>query len=62
MSSEKVVREKPIPKEKLKIIEDISNSIKKSRTVLLASCKGLPSRQYHDIKKKLRGKFHLKWH
>jgi len=60
MSSEKVVREKPIPSAKLEEIEEIKEKIGKFRTVLLASCKGLPGLQYHAIKKGLRGKAEVK--
>ena len=58
--TEKVIREKPIPEEKTKNIKELADSMQKFRTVLLASCKGLPSKQYHDIKKKLRGKAEIK--
>jgi large subunit ribosomal protein L10 len=56
ISENKVVREKPIPEEKTKLVKEISDKMKESRTVLIASCKGLPGKQFHDIKKKLRGK------
>lgn len=60
MSSEKVVREKPIPSAKLEEIEELKENIKKFRTVLIASCKGLPGLQYHAIKKDLRGRVEIK--
>ena len=60
MSSEKVIREKPIPSAKLEEIEELKENIKKFRTVLIASCKGLPGLQYHAIKKDLRGKAEIK--
>ena len=60
MSSEKVVREKPIPVAKLEEIKELVEKIGKFRTVLLASCKGLPGLQYHAIKKDLRGKAEVK--
>ena len=60
MSSEKVVREKPIPVAKLEEIKELVGKIGKFRTVLLASCKGLPGLQYHAIKKDLRGKAEVK--
>ena len=56
MSAEKVVREKPIPPAKLGEIGELRENIQKFRTVLLASCRGLPGLQYHAIKKDLRGK------
>lgn len=49
-------REKEVPEYKVKLVGDLINSMKKSKTLLIASTKGLPSSQFHDIKKKLRGK------
>lgn len=49
-------REKPIPEAKLALVKEISAGMKKHKTTLIASCKGLPSSQFHEIKKKLRGK------
>ena len=48
-------RTKPIPEGKIKLVKTLSSQMKKHRTVLIASCKGLPSAQFHAIKKKLRG-------
>lgn len=48
-------RSKPIPKEKIVLVKSLADSMKKYRTVLIASCKGLPSSQFHSIKKSLRG-------
>jgi len=59
MSAEKV-RIKEIPEYKKKIVEDLVNKIKSSKTVLLASTKGLPSSQFNQIKKNLRGKADVK--
>ena len=56
----KVEREKPIPEEKKEIIKNFVENINKHRTVLIASCKGLPGKQFHEIKKKLRGKAEIK--
>ena len=41
---------------KKKIVEKLAEKIRNSRTILIASIKGLPSSQFHSIKKKLRGK------
>jgi large subunit ribosomal protein L10 len=41
---------------KKKLVLNLEEKIKKSKTVLIASIKNLPSSQYQDIKKKLRGK------
>lgn len=49
-------REKEIPEIKLKTVKDIAVRIKKSKTVLIASTKKLPSSQFHEIKKIFRGK------
>lgn len=53
-------REKPIPKEKIVIVKSLADSMKKYRTILIASCKGLPSSQFHAIKKSLRGTADIK--
>ena len=54
------VRIKPIPEYKKKIVDDLADKMKSSKTVLIASTKGLPSGQFHEIKKKLRGKAEIK--
>jgi len=59
-NEEKKIREKPIPEYKLKAVKNISDKIQNSKTVLIASIKGLPSSQFHSIKKKLRGKAEIK--
>jgi large subunit ribosomal protein L10 len=53
---EKKVEKREAPEFKVKIVNDLIKEIKKSKTVLLASTKGLPSSQFHLIKKNLRGK------
>jgi large subunit ribosomal protein L10 len=60
MMSEKIVREKPIPEEKKEAVKEMVEKVSTSRTVLIASCKGLPGQQFHDIKKKLRDKAEIK--
>ena len=55
-----VVREKPIPEEKKEAVKEMVEKVNSSRTVLIASCKGLPGQQFHDIKKKLRDKVEIK--
>lgn len=49
-------REKEIPEYKIKIVGDLVSKIKKSKTLLIASTKNLPSSQFHEIKKNMRGK------
>ncbi len=60
MKKEKPAREKTIPEYKLKLVVEIAEKIKKYRTLLIASTKGLPSSQFHEIKKSLRGKAEIK--
>lgn len=48
-------RDKPIPEEKKKLVAEIAEKMKRSKTVLVASTKGLPASQFQKIKKKLRG-------
>lgn len=46
---------KTVSEEKLRVVKELSEQIKHARTILIASCRGLPSAQFHDLKKKLRG-------
>ena len=60
MSAEKkVLRDKPIPEDKKETVKNLSDNIKNFKTVLIASCKNLPSRQFNEIKKNLRGKYKI---
>ena len=45
----------PIPESKIKLVDEIVAKIKKSKTVLIASTKGLPASQFQKIVKSLRG-------
>jgi large subunit ribosomal protein L10 len=56
----RAIREKGIPEYKIKLVSEIAHKIKEHRTVLIASTKGLPSSQFHEIKKNLRGKADVK--
>jgi large subunit ribosomal protein L10 len=49
------IREKKIPEYKTELVSEIASKIKAHRTFLIASTKGLPSSQFHEIKKNLRG-------
>ncbi len=49
-------RIKSVPEYKLKIVAELAKKMKESTTVLIASTRGLPSSQFHEIKKNLRGK------
>ncbi len=51
---------KTIPEAKLKLVSEIANKIEHSKTLLIASTKGLPSSQFHEIKKNLRGRAEIK--
>ena len=48
-----------VSEEKKKLVVELADKIKKSKTILLASIKGLPSSQYNQIKKDLRGKVEI---
>lgn len=61
MSEQKLIRDKPIPEYKREIVESLKERILNNRTVLIASCKSLPGLQFHEIKKKLRGKAEIKF-
>jgi ribosomal protein L10 len=47
-------REKEIPGYKLKQVKDLENLIRTNKTFMICSIKGLPGKQFQDIKKKLR--------
>ena len=57
---ENTKREKDIPDYKIKLVQEIASKIKSNRTLLIASTKGLPSSQFHEIKKNLRKKAEVK--
>jgi large subunit ribosomal protein L10 len=54
------IRTKEIPEYKVRAVNELAKKIKESNTVLIASTKGLPSSQFHQIKKNLRGKAEIK--
>ena len=45
-----------VSKRKKETVSELVNLIKSKKTILLASIKGIPSSQYQEIIKKLRGK------
>jgi len=53
---EKRIREKPIPKKKLRAVEELIDLFKNKKTILIASIKNIPASQFQEITKKLRGK------
>ncbi|MDO8509240.1 MAG: 50S ribosomal protein L10 [Nanoarchaeota archaeon] len=46
----------PKLEEKKKLVSEFAKKMKSSKTILIASTKGLPSSQFHSIKKNFRGK------
>jgi large subunit ribosomal protein L10 len=56
----KQIVKKEVPEYKLKIVNELVSKMKKSKTILVASTKGLPSSQFHLIKKNFRGKAEIK--
>jgi large subunit ribosomal protein L10 len=54
------VEKREVPEYKIKLVAELIDMIKKHRTLLLASTRGLPSSQFHEIKKSLRGKAVIK--
>lgn len=60
MNSQAQMRDKPVPEGKVLLVKEIAQKIKSHKTILVASCKSLPGKQFHEIKKKLRGKAEVK--
>ncbi len=50
------IREKAIPTYKIERVAQLTKAISTHQTLLIASTRKLPSSQFHEIKKKLRGK------
>jgi len=48
--------EKKVSKKKIETVRKLVGLIKDSETIMIASIKNLPSRQFQDLRKKLRGK------
>src|SRR3989344_5101700 len=53
-------RDKAVPESKKQLVAEIVEKIKKNKTLFIASTKGLPSSQFQQIKKNLRGKAEVK--
>ncbi|MFH1608095.1 MAG: 50S ribosomal protein L10 [archaeon] len=49
-------RENPIPEYKKKTVNELAELVKNKKTILIASIKNIPSSQFQEIVKKLRGK------
>ena len=63
MAKEKKItkaRTKEVPEYKLKLVSELAGKMKKSKTILIASTNKLPSSQFHEIKKNLRGKAEIR--
>lgn len=60
MTETQKIREKEVPAEKIKLVKELASQIKNNKTLLIASTKKLPSSQFHEIKKNLRGKAEIK--
>ncbi len=54
------VKTSSVSESKKRLVKEIALMMQRNRTVLLASSKGLPGMQFHEIKKKLRGAAELK--
>ena len=52
----KSTREKPIPEDKVRLVDELAHKMQSSRTIFVASIKGLPASQFQKIKKKMIGK------
>lgn len=56
----KEIAKREVPEYKIKLVKEIADDIRKFRTLLIASTRGLPSSQFHEIKKNLRGRAIIK--
>lgn len=52
--------EHKVPAYKIKLVESLANDILKYKTLLIASTRGLPGSQFHNIKKNLRENAEIK--
>ena len=60
MTDKKNTRVTVVSDEKKKIVKDLANLMQRNRTIMVASSRGLPGRQFNEIKKKMRGLAELK--
>lgn len=49
-----------VSESKKQIVKDLINLMKRNRTIMITSSRGLPGRQFNEIKKKLRGMAELR--
>lgn len=52
-------RAKPVPEEKKLSVKKLTEKMKSSKTIMIASTKGLPASQFQAIKTKLRGRVEI---
>lgn len=53
-----IKKDKPVTvvsEAKKQVVKDLANLMQRNRTIMVASSKGLPGRQFNEIKKKMRG-------
>ena len=55
MDDKKNTRVTVVSEEKKQTVKDLANLMLRNRTIMIASSKGLPGRQFNEIKKKMRG-------
>jgi large subunit ribosomal protein L10 len=53
-NNKSMVRTKPISAKKLKAVTELTNLMKKNKTFMVCSIKGLPGKQFQSIKKQIR--------
>ncbi|MEI6731100.1 MAG: 50S ribosomal protein L10 [archaeon] len=56
----KTTRDKAIPKYKTEMVKELAQHMRECNTLLIASTRGLPSSQFHEIKKRLRGRAEIR--
>ncbi|MBU3912850.1 MAG: 50S ribosomal protein L10 [Nanoarchaeota archaeon] len=52
--------ERKVPESKLRAVDEIESLIKKNKTFMVCSIKGLPGKQFQEIKKKIRDRVKIK--
>ena len=60
MRQKSKTREKEIPESKIKSVKELLKLMKEKKTILIASIKNLPTSQFQEISKKMRGKAVIK--
>ena len=60
MRQKSKTRDKKIPESKIKSVKELLKLMKEKKTILIASIKNLPTSQFQEISKKMRGKAVIK--